>query len=161
MKRIKRYFACLLVFAMVLGMVPVVKAQETNTTDISDSDIVGCVTTIQIIDVDETFSVGRASEYKRITAKKTNTYKNSKGEKLWAVTITATFQYNGTNVGCLSAKASSAVYDSNWKVSEERATVNGATATGYATGRLYSNSKLIQTVTKSVSISCSKDGKIS
>ena len=159
MKKIKRYFAYLLVFAMVLGAVPAVKAQEIRETTPSDSDIISCVTTIQVIS--ETTSNTRAATYKKITASKTNTYKNASGDALWAVTITATFQYNGTNVGCLSAKATSQVYDKHWEVSGERVTVDGASATGYATGKLYSGSKLIQTITKSVTISCSKDGKIS
>ncbi len=159
MKKIKRYFAYLLVFAIILGTIPAVKAQETSETAPSDSEIASCVTTIEVIS--KTTPVTRANGYTQITASKTTTNKNSKGEKLWSVTITATFQYNGTNVGCLSAKVSTIVYDNNWKVSDERVTVNGASATGYATGRLYSGSKLIQTVTKSVTISCSKDGKIS
>ena len=132
MKKIKRYFAYLLVFAMILGTIPAVKAQETSETASSDSDIASCVTTIEVIS--KTTPVTRATGYTQITASKTTTNKNSKGEKLWSVSITATFQYNGTSVGCLSAKVSSTVYDNNWKVSGER---------------------------KSVSISCSKNGTIS
>lgn len=160
MKKIKRYFAAyLLVFAMIVCAVPAVKAQDTGGRTASDDDIVICVTTIEVISTTE--AVTRAAEFKEKTAAKTNTYKTSKGEVMWSVTITATFQYNGTNSGCLTAKATSKSYNSNWKTSDERVSVNGASATGYATGRRYLESKVVETVTKSVGISCSKDGTIS
>lgn len=166
MKKIKRYFAAyLLVFAMILCAVPTVKAQEIQETTPSDSDIVMCVTTIKVItetaETGATASVASSSEFKKITAVKTNTYKNSAGNAMWSVTITATFKYNGVNAGCVTAQATAKSYNSNWKVSDERVTANGASANGYATGRHYSGSKLIETITKSVGVSCSKDGKIS
>lgn len=167
MKTIKKYFvAYILVFAIVLCAVPTVKAESTSDKAHADSDAVICVTTIREISEtvsmqDSTAATASTPEYKRKTASKTKIYKNSAGKELWSVTITATFQYNGVNSGCISAKASATSYSSNWKVSDIRSTVNGANATGYATGRHYVDSKLVETVTKSVSVYCSPNGTIS
>lgn len=156
MKKIKRLFvAYTLILTMILSIAPAVKAQGTERISDSDNDIIICATTTEDVS-----SVTRAG-YKYVTVKRTSTFKNASGKALWYVTLQATFQYNGTNSGCTSAKVTAGSYNSNWKVSDKRTSVSGATATAYATGRLYSGSTLIQTVPKSVSLYCSPSGKVS
>lgn len=158
MKKIKKQIAAyVLALAMMLSTAPMVHAQGAESTTDSNSDIIICVTTIE--EVPNTAPMTRAS-YSTKTLKKTTTYMNKNKVALWYVSLTATFQYNGTNAGCLSASVSAGSYNSDWKVSDKRTSVSGATATAYATGKHYSGSTLIETVTKSVSLHCTKDGVI-
>lgn len=92
---------------------------------------------------------------------KTYTYKNSSGTSLWYVKVTGTFTYNGSSSKCTNSAVSAASKISTWKISSKSASKSGSTATAKATAKLYLNTTVMQTVTKSVSLNCDKNGKLS
>lgn len=94
-------------------------------------------------------------------AKKTTTYKNPSGSVLWAVTVTGTFTYNGKSASCTESYVSTAVKNTNWKISGSSASKNGNTASATATGNNYINGLLIKSITKTVKLTCSVNGKLS
>lgn len=85
----------------------------------------------------------------------TYTYKNSAGTKIWMLTITGSFTYNGVTSTATSAEASVHIYDANAKTVSKSAYTSGATATGTATV-----SYLHSQVTGSASVSCDKNGNL-
>ena len=63
-----------------------------------------------------------------ITKKKTATYKGSDGTALWSVTVTGTFNYNGTTSSCTSSSIETKSYVSNWKLSNKKASKSGVSS---------------------------------
>ena len=68
---------------------------------------------------------GNTSARTSITKKKTATYKGSDGTALWSVTVTGTFNYNGTTSSCTSSSVETKSYVSNWKLSNKKASKSG------------------------------------
>lgn len=100
------------------------------------------------------------SAYKTKSGSKTTTCKSSSGQSLWSVTVNATFQYNGSQALCAYSSVSTQIYDSSWKISDKSSSRSANSATAKATGRRYSDTTLIQTIEKSVTLSCSKTGTL-
>lgn len=99
------------------------------------------------------------STNKSITKTKTVKYKNKNGTLLWYVAIKATFTYNGTTSKCTSRTPSAAAPASTWSIKSLSSSKSGnsATATAVAT----QTGIISQDYTKSVTISCNKNGVVS
>jgi len=92
---------------------------------------------------------------------KTVIYKNSSGATLWSVKVSASFTYNGTSSSCTSVSCTAASSNTNWRISSKSSNRSGNTGTVSAAAKLYSGSTVKQTVTRRVSLSCSKNGVLS
>lgn len=95
------------------------------------------------------------------TGVKITGYYNSNGKLLWQVSVTGTFNYNGSSSTCTKATVSAKSFVSNWKISNQSSSKSGNKATGTATAKAYYNGTLINTVKKSVILTCSSSGKLS
>lgn len=95
------------------------------------------------------------------TGKKTSTYYSSSNTKLWSVTVTGTFSYNGSTSVCTKSSVSTTIYAPTWKVKQSSSSKKGYTASASATVSQYLNSTATSTITRSVSLSCDKNGKLS
>ena len=93
--------------------------------------------------------------------KKTTTYKNSNGTTLWSVTVHGVFSYNGSTSSCTSSKASTTDPSTAWSIKNKDASKSGSTARAKATAVQKQNGAVINTVTKTVSLTCNRDGKLS
>lgn len=112
--------------------------------------------TIEIIEE----NISRASSSK--TGEKIGTYRNSSGEKQWEVIVTGTFTYNGSTSTCTKASVSVNVYNNYWHLYSKSASKSENKAIGKATCKLYSVSgNVIDTVSKTVTLTCSASGKLS
>ena len=138
---------------------------STSTQDVSIEKIADdlyCITTIESTlnnNLDEYITATRSSKTK--SGSKTVKYQNSKGTTLWYEKVSGTFSYNGNNSRCTSASVSAISYDKNWTISNKSSSKSGNTAHATATGTLNKNSLFSQTITKTVSLSCSKNGNLS
>ena len=104
-------------------------------------------------------SMTRATSTK--TAKKTGSYKNSSGTVLWSVTVTGTFTYNGTTSSCTKSVVSTSVSNSNWKISSSSSSKSGNKATATATAKCFYDGPMISTTSKTVTLTCDKNGNLS
>ena len=149
-KKLRRLLAicCMIFICLSTINVPTVKAAEEDTSDDS-------LTFVEIIEEIPTQpSMSRAI--------KTVLCNDSNGKTLWSLQIAATFSYTGSSSKCTSAKAAVTSNSSSWKVSVSSCTRSGNKATATAVGKKYSSKGvLLQTVNKSVTISCSANGTIS
>lgn len=105
-------------------------------------------------------NISISSTTKSVTKTKTTYYKNKNGDILWSVSITATFTYDGNTSKCISCSHSTTCPSSTWtikSVSSSR-TGNSATATAIAT---HTFNNISENYTKSVTISCDKNGIVS
>ena len=153
-KKLRRLLAicCMIFICLSTINVPTVKAAEEDTSDDS-------LTFVEIIEEIPTQpSMSRATKTK--SAVKTVLCNDSNGKTLWSLQIAATFSYTGSSSKC--AKAAVTSNSSSWKVSVSSCTRSGNKATATAVGKKYSSKGvLLQTVNKSVTISCSANGTIS
>lgn len=114
-----------------------------------------------IITVLEEFSdsITRASSSK--TGSKTVNYYNASGEKLWSFTLTASFSYNGSSASCTTTTCSYNMYSSAWKKESASTQKSGSNATCTFTAGKYALGVRINSITKTISMTCSKNGTIS
>ena len=91
---------------------------------------------------------------------KTQRYVNSSGATLWYVTVHAFFTYNGSTSSCTSTDVTAGSNSSAWKVTNKSSWKSGNTRYASATGsHILSNSEITST-TRTVSISCTKNGTL-
>lgn len=96
-----------------------------------------------------------------ITQSKTKTYYSSSGVAQWYVKVTGTFTYGGGSSQCTSASVSAGSYVSNWSISSKSASKSGNKATATATAKQTRLGQAINTVTASVTLTCSSAGVFS
>lgn len=92
---------------------------------------------------------------------RTNTVYNADDEKLYSITLNATFTYNGTSATCTSATPTAKVYATTWKNVSKTATKSGNKCTAQGVFSQYYNGHTIDTDSISVSITCSPTGVLS
>ncbi len=93
---------------------------------------------------------------------KTTAYYSKSGSKLWSVTVTGTFTYgSGSRAVCTKSTVSANVYSSSWRITNSSASKNGNNASATSTGTLYRNSTPIDSITKTVTLTCSVNGNLS
>ncbi len=154
MKKILKTIA----LSLILCMVPFhnVKALENNTSYIEEIFEDGSYIEITI---HEENTNARSST----TKKKTATYKGSSGTVYWSVTVQGTFNYDGKTFTCTSSSISTANYSSTWKLSNKKASKSGNTASASVTAKQYhsNGTTVLQTINKTVKLTCDKNGKLS
>lgn len=87
---------------------------------------------------------------------KTATYRYINGKALWSITV------NGKSATCTSSTYSKANYSTSWKLSNAKASKNGAAASASITAKQYhQNGSLQKTINKTVKLTCSPNGSLS
>ena len=159
MKKLIIYIACVL---LIMSIFPA-SAFASNAEVLTTSDITVfddgsyCVTTISE-KREPTYGLLKAlATRSNKTASKTTASYNSNGQKLYSVTVTGTFSYDGSTSKATSAEYSYSIMNSTWKFVSGSAGCSGNTATAtckFKCGIAYSR-------TLSVSLSCSPNGTLS
>lgn len=111
-----------------------------------------------VTEIISTESVSRATG---VIKTKNEHYYNSGNEKEWTVTVTGTFNYDGKTASCTKSVVSYKIYNDKWKVTSSNASKSGAKAVGDFTVKRYLIGIPTKTVNKTVTLTCSKDGKFS
>ena len=101
-----------------------------------------------------------ASTYSKTASRTTNVY-NSSNQILWSVKVIGTFTYGNGSAQCTKADVDVKSYNSYWKLSNVSAARSGATAYASATGKKIINGIVMQTINRSISITCSPTGELS
>ena len=87
---------------------------------------------------------------------KTATYKDINGKALWSITV------NEKSATCTSSTYSKSNYSTSWKLSNAKASKNGATASASITAKQYhQNGSILKTIDKTVKLTCSPTGSLS
>lgn len=87
---------------------------------------------------------------------KTATYKDINGKALWSITV------NEKSATCTSSTYSKSNYSTRWKLSNAKASKNGATASASITAKQYhQNGSILKTIDKTVKLTCSPTGSLS
>ena len=94
------------------------------------------------------------------TGRRVYSYESSSGKLLWTITITGTFSYTGSSSKCTKSEISTTCPASNWKLSEKKAYTSGSSAKATASFKQYKKDVYLQTITRTVTLSCNKSGKL-
>ena len=153
MKKIISIFSAITMLLVIL-LPTIAFANEKNTTDnyieyLEDGSYI--VTEIETSTI-STFSTSTTSKTK------TATYYNDSNEKLWVISLAATFSYTGSSATCTKATTSYSLYDSYWKVTKGTASRSGRTATGDFTVKKYVLGVPVKTINKTLTLTCSNTG---
>lgn len=95
------------------------------------------------------------------TKTKTSTCYNNSNEKVWSVSVTGTFSYGNGTATCLSASCSAKSYNSTWSVGNKTSSKSGNKAIASATGVQYYNGHEVQSIKRTVTLTCSPTGQFS
>lgn len=157
----KRYLSFFLVFVMLGGIfvlpvsaAPQDSAAESSKTVVEYFEDGSCLITT----VTEYNSSARSATK---SGSKSSHYYDSKGVEQWVATINGTFSYNGTSATCTSAFTAYAIYDSSWKLKSASAEKNGNQAIGYFVFKNYFLGVPINTIERTVVLTCSPAGVLS
>ena len=93
-----------------------------------------------------------------VSKSKTARFYNSENQVMWYVKVTGSFTYTGSSAKCNSASVTADSLSNSWKVSKLSAAHSGATAYASATGKQYFLGTVIDTISRTVSLTCSPTG---
>lgn len=96
-------------------------------------------------------------------AKKTLTFRDNDGNKMWQVDLNATFKVNeGVSVSCTAVSfGAPTIYNSTWRYITNTTSKSGNKASGTITMKKYFMGLPVRTETPTVTITCDKYGNLS
>ena len=152
----KKEIMFILATVLLLTMQPVYASDAVTTVEYLEdgSRYVTIIEDVQA-DVVQTFSTTTK------TKSKTAYYESASGERLWYVRVTGTFTYGNGTAKCTSSTPSAEAIGSTWKVSNISGSKSGNKASATATGKQYYAGKVIDSKTKTVTLTCSPTGVFS
>ena len=146
MKKILSMVTVLALLCVVLTISAMARQEvHTSVTDLGNG-----------ITVERTITVNELSRSSTKKASSVNTYKNN-GEEIATVTLTTTFDYDGTRAWVISSSGSHSV-ESGWTYKNENITNSGGTSR--LTAELKSTTGLGR-VPVDIDLVCTKNGEIS
>lgn len=156
----KKILATLIICAMILSIMQptTTYAYETETT-VEYLENGDCIETI-IITITSTAETRASSVTKKGT--KTTNYKNSDGDVLWSISVTGTFTYvSGSSCTCTAVSGSAVSNSSSWKVSTAKTSKSSNKATASTTATKYLAFLKVDSIERSVTLTCDTYGNLS
>lgn len=154
----KIFLSLLLSVVMIMVCIPTPANAEKEITESTTTTAIyfndgsyGIITIIQ----DNV--VNRAS----VSGTKQFDYYDSSNDKVWTYSITGVFSYNGSTSSCTAVSDSYSIINSNWHLDSHSCSKSGNTANGSITMKKKIIGITIDTVTRSLSLSCSANGTLS
>lgn len=156
MKKIISFFITL--FSLILFSLTTYASEPTTTDTIKFFDNGDyLITTIE----DETSASDITLLSTTTTKSKTSKYYNSNNELMWYVKVTGTFTYGNGTSKCTASSVTAQSYVSAWKITSKSASKSGNTAIGKATAKQYFNSTVVNTINRTVKLTCNSAGVFS
>lgn len=156
MKKITCFF--ITVFSLMLFSLTAYASEPTTTDNIvffDNGDYL--ITTIE----DESSSSNIAILSTTTTKSKTSRYYNSKNELMWYVKVTGTFTYGNGTSKCTASSVTAKSNVAAWKISNKSASKSGNAAIGKATAKQYFDGTVVNTINRTVKLTCSPTGVFS
>lgn len=147
----RKSFALFLVICLVLCSVP-------HASAASDASVYYFEDGSYII---ETVELTHARNGNNTSSRTTQSYYSPSGELCWTATLAATFHYTGSSATCTSAVCTTTIYNSSWYEVSKTTTRSGGTATTNLTMGKSVLGIQTQTVSRTITLTCDKDGNIS
>lgn len=143
------------VFANAQTLLPLSNIASSTEIEMLDNGDYITTTMTEYSDISSTRSANTK------TGSKTVTYRNSNDDILWSFTVTGTFSYNGTTSSCTKSTCSYNIKSSAWKNPSTSSSKSGNTASGTITIKQYRLGLAVNSITRTVNLSCNKNGVLS
>ena len=155
MSKIKELSVLFLCLLMLFSCPLTALASENETTEVD----------VEYFD-DGRYLVSETTFYKTLKKASTKsatrrlTYFNANDVSEWYFELSATFSYTGSSVTCTRADVATKIYNDQWKVKDTSSSKSGGKATGTIEIKYTVMGVTIKTVTKTLILTCSRDGTI-
>ena len=166
----KKQITCLLMVAAVLCFIGFsntaeaasASAPERQTTQVEFLENGSSIeTTVQQFSVNANTRSLMLRSPRQATGSKTLTYRNASGNIVWTFKVTATFINNNGVITCQSLITQQNIYNSSWSLSNINKGSSGNYAWASVTGTERYAGRIIQQITRNVSLTCDSNGIIS
>lgn len=159
MKKIKS-ITILLLSIVILTMSDLnVRANEkeidTEIEYLSNGDYIKIITSQE-----DNSDVIMFSTSKTVSGKKVLQYTSKSGNILWVLTVHGTYAYTKETAKCTSAKVTTSIKNEHWMISSSTASKTGNSAIATAVAKRKNNGKVVETISKSVTLKCNASGKL-
>ncbi len=104
--------------------------------------------------------IGRLSNQTQVTKTKYIYYYSSDSKLIWSGELTGQFMYSDSSARCMDASFSFMSYDGNWKLDDYTCSANAATASVVFSVVHKSLGVKLQTITKTITLTCDTDGNV-
>lgn len=132
-----------------------------STETLDNGDYIETVISSETSLSDSVLNISTLSTSKTITKTKTTYYKNSSGTVMWSVSIKATFTYNGSTSKCTSCSHSTTAPSKTCSIKSCTSSKSGNKATAKAVATHTDSDGSKYDINRTVTISCSANGKVS
>lgn len=95
-----------------------------------------------------------------VTRSKVSNIKNSNDEVLTSFVLTGTFTYDHSTSRCTNVSCTTTIYNDQWKFTSTSATKSGITANGSYTAKRYILGIEMESLSRTISISCDAHGNV-
>lgn len=95
------------------------------------------------------------------TKSKISRYYNANNEIMWYVKVTGTFTYGNGTSKCTSSTVTAQSNVTAWKITSKSASKSGNTASATATAKQYFDGTVVNTIKRTVTLTCSSTGVFS
>lgn len=109
----------------------------------------------------DSFKILEAASKTTKTKSKTTYFKNSAGKVMWYVKVTGTFTYGNGSAKCTKSVCTAESKNKTWKVSNKSASKSKNKASATATGTHYLNGAPVESLKRTVTLTCSPTGDFS
>ncbi len=156
----KKFVITILVTMMMLSLPLDTFASSQTTSESIEYFEDGSYVIITFDDAVPTTTAAYFSSTQTVTKSKTAKYYNTNDELICSLKVTGIFTYGNGTAKCTSSSVTANAY-SSWKVSSKSASTSGATAIANATIKQYYNGTVIQSLNKTLKLTCSPTGTFS
>lgn len=147
----KKTVSMLILFLILVALVPLTNAGSSEIEYLSDGSYY-----ITVISSISQASISTKSSTE--TFKKSTSYFNSNGIKQWTMVLHGSFIYDGNSSSCTNSWVTYSISNTSWHYSSSSASKSGNTAAGSLTMIRTVAGITVDTKTKSLTLSCDKDG---
>lgn len=95
-----------------------------------------------------------------VSGSKKYSYKNSSGKVIWTAVLHGNFTYNGTSAKCISTSLTVSISNHSGKVTEKNNYASGSSAVGKMVTKRYVSGVAVQTVSRTLKLTCTVSGKL-
>ena len=147
----KKVLSCVFALLFLCMLIPKAKAETAEIEYLPDGSYF--VTTIAADESDACRG--------NITRIKESIYYDASGVEQWRMKLTASFFYNGTTSYCTSCSVTYTIQNTAWHFDGKQENIDGNVAFGSLTMVKKFLGITIKTVTRSLTLTCDKDGNVS
>lgn len=152
----KKVLSFLFVVLIVFGVSINAYASYDNITTVEYFEDGSCIETIIVV---KEYISTYATQVKKV--EKSISYKDDDGIVCWKATLTATFRYTGSSATCTESDVTYTVSNSKWKITSATASKSGNTATADVTAKRYTLGIPVETLNRTITMTCSANGTVS